>query len=1162
MKPRTRPAFPPPSDPAMHRLTLALGICIFIGLWMSGFSTAFAQDELDQATGPIDYLQQVKSLLRERCFACHGPLRQEASLRLDTLDQMIAGGSSGPAIVPNQPAESRVIERISSSDPELRMPPEHEGEQFKPEQIEIIQRWISQGAHGIPNEQPDPDPRKHWAFQPLIAPAIPASKNPNSNPIDAFLDDLHSKHGLTAQPQAPNDILLRRLSIDLLGLPPSPEDWSNVPKQWDSRWYQATIDRFLEDPRHAERWARHWMDIWRFSDWWGLGDQLRNSQLHMWHWRDWIIEALNKDRPYDEMLRLMLAADEIDPENFQDLRATGFLARNYFLFNRNQWMDETIEHVSKAFLGLTINCAKCHDHKYDPIGQTDYYRMRAIFEPYHVRLDSVPDETDYSKNGLPRVFDAYLDQPTYRFNRGQESSPDKSIALLPGIPEFLSDIPLQIQPVELPGVAWQPERRSWAIPNQIEKVQKSLASLEQSVQTAQERLAKAQSDYQTHLAQQSKTVQDSGDDAQTAKVLVDDPFETLSPQRWKTYGGKWEHQSGKLQQVQDGQTRSVLRWLESPPSDFDLTLRFTILGGSTYRSVGVSFDSTQIDGTIHPGPQDSEVMVYVSAHGPDPKVQASFAKNGSYQYPADGRASCRVELNKEYTLRVQVRGQLVNASLDGQPKVAWKIPIDRKSGALQLTAFDALVAFHEVRIQTLPEGVSLRQPGSGMSLSPEQTLELAKLELLQSQHKHGASVAEIQALQLRHSAWIARWALEDQQRSNTNSGATTDLTELKSVESQTLRGSILQDLHLNVAKSLLQTTTSSIELLKATPEKKEALEKQLDQSNADLTKAKNQLMAFESGENTQGQLVPFSGALWSATRFLNSGADDPKPQYPRSSSGRRTALAKWITDPRNPLTARVAVNHLWNRHFGEPLVASVFDFGNKGTKTEHQALLDFLASEFISSGWSMKYMHRLIMTSDAYRRHSSLLNNNQAIAIDPDNRYLWRRNATRIESQVVRDSILSLSGKLDTTIGGPSVPMNQQNESLRRSIYFFHSNNERNTFLTTFDEALVKECYRRDQSIVPQQALALSNSQLVLDSAKSIAERIDSQHSQEDDFIAQAFLEVLGIKPDVQMIASSKLALQQWQALDDTGLGQGSPIKDRILLVWTLLNHNDFVTLR
>jgi hypothetical protein len=163
---------------------------------------------------------------------------------------------------------------------------------------------------------------------------------------------------------------------------------------------------------------------------------------------------------------------------------------------------------------------------------------------------------------------------------------------------------------------------------------------------------------------------------------------------------------------------------------------------------------------------------------------------------------------------------------------------------------------------------------------------------------------------------------------------------------------------------------------------------------------------------------------------------------------------------------------------------------------------------------------------------------------------------------VVRDSILSLADKLDTTIGGPSVPMNQQNDSLRRSIYFFHSNNDRNTFLTTFDEALVKECYRRDQSIVPQQALALSNSQLVLDSAKSIAERIDSQHSQEDDFIAQAFLEVLGIRPDVQMIASSKLAMQQWQALGDTGLGQGSPIKDRILLIWTLLNHNDFVTLR
>ena len=1113
----------------------------------------------------IEYEKQVKTLLRERCFACHGPLRQEASLRLDTLESILAGGDSGSAIIPNEPLQSRIIQRVSSSEPGIRMPPEHEGEPFKREQIEIIERWIGQGAQGIPNEQPEPDPRKHWAFQPLVAPAVPFVQNGPSHPIDAFLHELHTQRGIVAQPQAPNDVLLRRLYVDLIGLPPQAQEWNSLPRQWDATWYESTIDRLLEDPKHGERWARHWMDVWRFSDWWGLGDQLRNSQLHMWHWRDWIIESLNNDRPYDEMIQRMLAADELAPEDFSDLRATGFLARNYFLFNRNQWMDETIEHVSKAFLGLTINCAKCHDHKFDPIKQTDYYRMRAIFEPYHVRLDSVESESDFAKNGLPRVFDATMDLPTYRFERGQESSPDKSAIMNPAIPEFLAQIPLEIQTVDLPGVAWQPERREWVIPSQIEKARGSLAGLTQAVLTAKDKLATAQAEFQAHEDRKTKSDTDPKPKTDPAKVLVEDKFETLLPERWKTYGGKWELEPGKLQQLQDGQSRSVLRWLENPPSDFDLTLRFTILGGSTYRSVGVSFDSTQADGTIMPGPQDSEIMVYVSAHGPDPKVQASYAQNGTYHYPPEGRASHPVELNKEYTLHLQVRGQLINAALDGQPKVAWKSPVARQAGALQLTAFDVQVAFHEIRIQTLGDSVQLREPGNGMSLGPQDALQVAKLDLQQAEQKHAAGLEEIEALQLRHEAWKKRWALEDQQSIDARSGSNSDLTELKNAQALAQRAWVLQDRKWQLAKATLQHTAAQISLLKAVPEKKDAAQKELDQAAGGLAKAQEQL------HNPDGDLVRFVGAQWSATRFLNSGADDPKPEFPKTSSGRRTALAKWITDERNPLTARVAVNHLWNRHFGEPLVSSVFDFGNKGTKTEHQKLLDWLAAELMSHGWSMKYMHRLMLTSEAYRRHSSLAGAPSAIAIDPDNRLLWRRSPIRLESQVVRDSILSLAGSLDATIGGPSVPMNQQADSLRRSLYFFHSNNERNLFLTTFDEALVKECYRRDQSIVPQQALALSNSRLVLDSAVRIAERIGREGQggrvEEQEFIEQAFQQILGIRADESMVGASRRAMERWRSLPEGGIGQGSSIPDRIMpdrimLVWSLLNHNDFVTLR
>ncbi len=1113
----------------------------------------------------VDYQSQVKALLRERCFACHGPLRQESNLRLDTLEGMLQGGDSGSVLSPGEPDKSRILERVRSTD-SSRMPPEHEGEQLKADQIELLSRWIAQGAQGVANEQPEPDPRKHWAFQSLVRPPLPQLENAPAHPIDAFLHKLHSERGIVPQTRAPNDVLLRRLSIDLIGLPPAPEDWEQLPKEWDSMWYESTVDKFLDDPRHGQRWARHWMDVWRFSDWWGLGDQLRNSQLHMWHWRDWIIEALNTDRPYDEMVRLMLAADEIAPENFEDLRATGFLARNYFLFNRNQWMDETIEHVSKAFLGLTMNCAKCHDHKYDPIRQVDYYRMRAIFEPYHVRLDALAGESDFNKNGLPRVFDAYLETPTYRFERGQESSPDKSMVMHPGIPEFLEKTPLEIKPVELPGVAWQPERRQGVIPKQIEKAKNALSQSSQAIQAAKDKHAKAQADYQSSIASKNQKATDpNSTDPQApldaAKVLVDDHFEMLDTAKWKTFGGKWKFEPGKLTQLQDGQTRSIVRWLENPPENFDLTLRFKILGGSTYRSVGVSFDSTQTDGTINPGPEDSEIMVYVSAHGPDPKVQAAYAKNAQYHYPAEGRASHPVELNREYTLRLQVRGQLINASLDGQPKVAWKSPMERRPGALQLTAFDVQVAFHEIRIQTLPDSLELRDPAGGMTLLPEQAFELAKFELQQAAEKHQSVVLEVAALEARYQAWQSRWALEDQQLMDLQSNTTSDLSGLREAEAKAVRASILQDRQLQLSKAKLQSINAQIQLLKSPPEKREAAQKDHDQALAGVAKAQETL------QNDQGELIRFTGAQWSATRFLNSGADDPKPEFPKTSSGRRTALARWITGPQNPLTARVAVNHIWNRHFGEPLVASVFDFGNKGTKTEHQALLDWLASEFVSHGWSMKYLHKLILTSEAYRRHSTLantqsMNAQSATQIDPDNRLLWRRNAIRIESQVVRDSILSLAGSLDTSFGGPSVPINQQGDSLRRSLYFFHSNNERNMFLSTFDEALVKECYRRDQSIVPQQALALSNSRLVLDSVVRISEKMHQESSDLDMFIVRAFREILGIQADASMVASSKSAMERWRALPNAGIGQGSPIADRILLVWALLNHNDFVTLR
>src|SRR5262245_14227403 len=391
-------------------------------------STASAADR-------VDYVRGVKPIFAARCYACHGALQQKNGLRLDTVDFMKKGGDNGPAIVPGRSAESRLVEHITGKGGARRMPPRSEGEGLDQRQIATIRAWIDEGAVGPADEKPEPDPRAHWAFKPPARVALPKVKDAAwaKNPIDALIAAEHEKRGLIPQGLAEKSVLLRRVSLDLIGLPPTREELQAFLKDASPDAYEKVVDRLLASKQYGERWGRHWMDIWRYSDWWGLGAEVRNSQKHIWHWRDWIIESLNADKGYDQMLREMLAADELYPDDLDRLRATGFLARSYFIFNHNTWMEEVVEHTSKAFLGLTLNCTKCHDHKYDPFKQQDFYRFRAFFEPYQVRTDQLPGEADYQKDGLPRVFDCNLAAPTYLFVRGDDRQPKKDQVIEPGV---------------------------------------------------------------------------------------------------------------------------------------------------------------------------------------------------------------------------------------------------------------------------------------------------------------------------------------------------------------------------------------------------------------------------------------------------------------------------------------------------------------------------------------------------------------------------------------------------------------------------------------------------------------------------------------------------------------------------------------------------------
>jgi len=1075
------------------------------------------------------YLEEIKPLLRARCYACHGVLKQESDMRLDTAQQMHDAGilKSG-----------KLLARVTSDDLDHRMPPE--GEPLEAEQIASIRKWIATGAAVPQDEVAEITPQDHWAFQRIERPALPASDL--DNPIDALLAVKYKQQGLTPQPTGSRLILLRRLYIDLIGIPPTTAEIAAFENDKSPQWYQRVVTRLLDDPRYGERWGRHWMDVWRYSDWWGLGQQLRNSQKHIWHWRDWIVESLNEDMPYDQMVRLMLAGDELHPGDLDKLRGTGYLARNWFLFNRHQWMEETVEHVGKAFLGLTFNCAKCHDHKFDPIAQQDFYRMRAFFEPYHVRTDVLPGEPDVIRDGIPRAFDGELDTPTYLFVRGNEKNPDKSLIMKPGVPEMLSFKPIQIKPVTLPAKAWQPERQPWvreahlaAAAKKIETSQGARKKAEDQLLAARKTLAKLAKDPQPMPVKEEATKAD--------QFLVHDTFQTLDKKRWKLFGGEWVHKPGHVEQNRDGAQRAALRLQVTPPRDFEAAVRFTIRGGSKWRSVGLGFDVTQPDPTQPFTAADSEQQVYASAVAGGSKVHASYNKTGKWTYPAGGMRAVPVELGKEYTLRIQVRGTLINAFLNDQLVVAWHTPLARRDGQFQVTTFDVLPIFREFSLKALDPSVKMTEAATKPSQQPltaktaqaavekaEGALQLAEMDLQIAQ-------AAKESLQKRAAALQATWKVQGED-----------------LQQQTKETAIRSQQQLALLKAKRTVADAEMRLTSAAANKKAGIEKEVATARQGVEAAEKKIAAPVDPKET---ITSFVGAKWSATRFLESRTDDPTIAFPPQSTGRRTALANWITDRDNPLAARVAINQIWMRHMGRPLVSTVFDFGRKGSRPDHPQLLDWLAVELMENGWSMKHVHRLIVTSAAYRMSSSVVGAETNVAKDPENRYWWRREPIRLQSQVMRDSILSLAGTLDLTMGGPPVLAAAQANSRRRSLYFFHSNNARNLFLTTFDEAVVTDCYRREESIVPQQALALTNSTLVLDATKQISQRLASEAPDEGVFIDRAFAVLLGMKPGEDEVAASSRALQAWRQLPG-----GSDEQARAHLIWTLINHNDFVTLR
>jgi hypothetical protein len=891
----------------------------------------------------VDYAGEVKSILSKHCYACHGAVKQKAKLRLDTASSIHKGGDSGPAVVPGHSDESLIVDAVTGQSG-WRMPPESEGAPLSSGEIAALTAWIDQGAKAPADDQPQPDPRAHWAFQTPQRPEVPTGDalGPQAawvrNPIDAFLAAEHRRRGLRPRPAADPATLIRRVHLDLTGLLPSPDLVRAFEADPSDQAYEAIVDRLLASPQYGERWARHWMDLWRYSDWDGWVNEVRESQPHIWRWRDWIVESLNRDVPYSEMIVAMLAADEAWPGNDDALRATGFLVRNWYKFNRNVWLENTVEHTSKAFLGITINCAKCHDHKYDPIAQSEYYAFRAFFEPHSVRTDQIPGQPDTTKVGLVRVFDSEPAAPTYLFERGDDKKPVKDKPVVPTVPRILK---LQaefgaIQPVALPPETFYPGLKPFVREEAIAQSKREVLAKRAELIRAERAFAEAR---------------DSSAADQAGKTLA--------------------------------------------------------LAKRALKAAEAAHDALE-----------ARIAADTARYAAPPRSDAA----------ALGRAAARLQRKRDL-LRAEEAALKAEIALALATTTVRKAPRDQSAVKLEAVAQTTLAA--------------------------------------------------------------ARKAVDSARQAISENGA----------------------------------------------------------DYAPLT-----------------------------------------PVYAAKSTGRRLALARWITDPRNPLAARMAINQIWMRHLGTPLVSTVFDFGRNGAQPALPALLDWLAVQLREGGWRMKPIHRLIVTSALYQMESTgdgPSDHNRTR--DPLNTYYWRMNPKRMEAEAVRDNVLQVAGNLDCTLGGPDLDPEAGLKTPRRSLYFRHAKEKRVMFLRLFDSANVTSCYRRSESVVPQQALALANSSLCLEQARLLATSLTNDPDRTSSpprangngpnaaFVRAAFERVLGRSPTPQEQAACEgYLITQAKRLSDRSrltpfsAGPAASVlpaidpaqRAREDLVHVLLNHNDFVTIR
>ncbi|HEV7225215.1 MAG TPA: PSD1 and planctomycete cytochrome C domain-containing protein [Pirellulales bacterium] len=1161
--------------------SVAIGLCCCWAL--AGAAPRAAAEEA------VDYVRDVKKIFKSRCYACHGALKQEAALRVDSVALLKKGGDSGPAIEPGRPAASRLIERIAAADDATRMPAE--GRPLTAEEIAKIAAWVAAGAAAPSDDRAEPDPREHWAFRRPVRPAAPPTRPAWArNPIDAFIAAEHEREGIQPNAEADRSTLLRRVYLDLIGLPPSGDELRAFLADAAPEAYEKVVDRLLASPQYGERWGRHWMDVWRYSDWYGRRTvpDVMNSYPMIWRWRDWIVRSLNEDKGYDRMVLEMLAGDEVAADDDQNVVATGYLVRNFFKWNYNQWMKDNVEHTAKAFLGLTLNCAHCHDHKYDPIAQEDYFRFRAFFEPLEMRHDRVagsPDPGPFEKyvygkpygpipGGMIRVFDETLDAQTFMYAGGDERNKIEGRPPVEArVPAILGVGQAPAERVDLPSVAAYPglkpfiqeeerARRQAAISQAEPKIAEAKAefvraapALEAELQAGQSRLAELEASAKSSQALSGK--QSLFLDARQGRRALANPVSAVGGVRdGSTIAFQiklWADAHANFQlglDISTGATGAYIgfeqgKLLTYRPGTFETVEigRYDLAAGQSHLQVTGTIDVArdQILLTVKTLPDGAVLASAAPAalHGWNP---AGDPRQGIFVDARPGTAVAFDEITFTHpgappALRFDFEEPDYPANQDVIAGQGWIVTPFCAAPAVSIVGERGVrdAAEVEARLQVA---------------AAQRKLDVVRLAVAASEAQREAAKQELASLEARIAAGDARYLQA--------AGANELARRASRAERAVARAKAAAD------EQAAMQAVAAIEAKPGTDAERAAAMTKADQAHQVATAAV-QAANVESEEFT---LI--------------------SPVYPRQSTGRRTALAKAVIDRDNPLTARVAVNHLWARHFGQPLVSTLFDFGRNGKPPSHPELLDWLAVELMEQGWKMKGLHRLIVTSGAYRMASGPSAASPNRDADQENRLLWRFPRRQIEAEAVRDSVLHSAGLLDLSLGGQEIEHAQAAATRRRSLYISHHGEAREPLLETFDAANPGECYRRTQTVAPQQALALVNAELTLQPSRILARRLwqsvsvrAADASQLDaaaldaNFVDAAFEHLLTRPPNEQeRQAALELLRRQVEvyraappqnAAEPTDASR--PAADPALrakesLIHVLYSHHDFMTIR